>query len=100
MSKFFMTGALLTIMGSFILFPKTEGSDEKKPKPNAIIRPLKDQIHFKREERSMTVAQLAKATDSTPVMIEKIEKGETIPTRELIVKIQEALKAEFILDGY
>jgi ribosome-binding protein aMBF1 (putative translation factor) len=100
MSKFFMTGALLTIMGSFIFFPKTEGSDEKKTKTNPIIRPLKDQIHFKREERSMTIAQLAQATGSTPVMIEKIEKGETIPTRELVVKMQEALNTEFILDGY
>jgi ribosome-binding protein aMBF1 (putative translation factor) len=100
MSKFFVTGALLTIMGSFILFPKTEGSDEKKPKPNTVITPLKDQIHFKREERSMTVAQLAQATSSTTVMIEKIEKGETIPSRELIVKMQEALKTDFILDGY
>ncbi|MDQ5928681.1 MAG: Helix-turn-helix domain [Bacteroidota bacterium] len=100
MSKFFITGALLTILGSFILFPKKDRSDEKKSISNSIITPLKDQIHFKREERSMTVAQLATATGSTSVMIEKIEKGETIPSRELIVKMQEVLKTEFILDGY
>jgi ribosome-binding protein aMBF1 (putative translation factor) len=95
-----MTGALLTIMGSFILFPKTEGADEKKPKSNTIITPLKDQIHFKREEHNMSIAQLAHATGSTPIMIEKIEKGETLPTRELIGKMQQVLKAEFVLDGY
>jgi ribosome-binding protein aMBF1 (putative translation factor) len=100
MSKFFMTGALLTIMGSFLLFPKTEGADEKKTNPDTVITALKDQIHFKREERNLSIAQLAQATGSTPVMIEKIEKGETIPSRELIVKIEAVLKAEFILDGY
>jgi ribosome-binding protein aMBF1 (putative translation factor) len=99
MSKFFMTGALLTILGSFFLFPsKTEVSDKKKP--NTIITPLKDQIHFKREELNLTIAQLAAATGSTPMMIEKIEKGQTLPSRELIVKMQEVLKTEFTLDSY
>jgi ribosome-binding protein aMBF1 (putative translation factor) len=100
MSKFFMAGALLTIMGSLMLFPKANKSEEKNPKSSTVITPLKEQIHFKREELNLSVAQLAHATGTTPAMIEKIEKGETLPTRELIVKMQEVLKTKFILDGY
>jgi ribosome-binding protein aMBF1 (putative translation factor) len=100
MSKFFMTGALLTIMGSLMLFPKADKASEKHSKSSTVITPLKDQIHFKREELNLSVAQLAQAAGTTPVMIEKIEKGETLPTRELIVKMQQVLKAEFVLDSY
>jgi predicted transcriptional regulator len=100
MSKFLFTGVLLAVLGSFLYLPLSSEDTEKTSKPGVTITPLKDQIRFKREEKSIPIADLAKQVGCPSATIEKIEKGETVPSRELLVKIQEALNAEFILDGY
>ncbi len=64
-------------------------------KPNGIG----DQIRSARESTGVSQQELANAVGLTNEHIKTIEKGFAVPTRDIIVEIEETLGVEIILDG-
>ena len=102
MSKFLVTGGLLLLLASFLNYPTTPKNDAQsdQPRKEIIIYPISEQIKFARTERHLTQKELADRTGMTKMSIERIEKGQLVPTQDMIAKLEKVLSVELELTGY
>lgn len=102
MSKFLLTGVLLVVLASFLHYsPASSDADDRKPQRSEVILfQISDQIRFARLEKHLTPKELASKVGLTKLDVEKIEAGQAVPTRELLVKIEQALNTSLKMESY
>jgi ribosome-binding protein aMBF1 (putative translation factor) len=103
MSKFLLTGVLLVILASFLHYSPTSPSnaDDKTPKrSDMMLFHISEQVKLARLERHLSQKDLATKVGLTKLDIEKIEAGQAVPTRDLLVKIEAALGTPLKMEGY
>ena len=103
MSKFLLTGVLLVLLASFLHYSPTSPSNAETKTPQRsemILFHISEQVKLARLERHMSQKDLATRVGLTKLDIEKIEAGKVVPTRELLVKIEQALNASLTMQGY
>ena len=102
MSKFALTGVLLLILAGFLHYtPSTSNNLEVgKYEKETLLFPISEQIKLARLEKHVSQKDLADRVGLTKMNIEKIEKGQVVPTRDILFKLQRELGVEFTLDGY
>lgn len=94
MSKFLLTGVLLVLLASFLHYSPTSPSntgDNVPQRSEMMLFHISEQVKLARLERHITQKELANKIGLTRLDIEKIEAGKVVPTRELLVKIEEVL---------
>jgi ribosome-binding protein aMBF1 (putative translation factor) len=101
MSKFIFTGGLLLLLASFLNYPPTPQNDTTiEISKNFVIFPISEQIKVARLEKHFTPKDLAENTGLTKMTIDRIEKGQLIPTQEMLIKLEKALGVGLELSGY
>lgn len=102
MSKFALTGVLLCILVGFFHYspttnPATVSSQTEK---ESLLFPISEQIKLARLEKHISQKDLADRVGLSKMNIEKIEKGQVVPTRDILFKLERELNVTFTLDGY
>jgi ribosome-binding protein aMBF1 (putative translation factor) len=103
MSKFALTGVLLLILAGFLHYSPTASSfDTENGKDNkeTLLFPISEQIKLARLEKHVSQKDLAGRVGLTKLNIEKIEKGQVVPTRDVLFRLEKELAVTFTLDGY
>ena len=104
MSKFLLTGVLLVLLASFLHYSPTSPSSTTETKTpqrsEMILFHISEQVKLARLERHISQKDLANKVGLTKLDIEKIEAGKVVPTRDLLVKIEQALDASLTMQGY
>jgi ribosome-binding protein aMBF1 (putative translation factor) len=102
MSKFALTGVLLCILVGFFHYnpTTTQASSTPKTETESLLFPISEQIKLARLGKHISQKDLAERVGLSKINIEKIEKGQVVPTRDILFKIEKELNAEFRLDGY
>jgi ribosome-binding protein aMBF1 (putative translation factor) len=103
MSKFLLTGVLLVLLASFLHYGPTSPSSAETRTPQRsemILFHISEQVKLARLERHISQKDLANKVGLTKLDIEKIEAGKVVPTRDLLVKIEQALDASLTMQGY
>ena len=102
MSKFALTGVLLIILAGFLHYnPSGSKKLEKSPYDKEILLfPISEQIKLARLENHVSQKDLADRVGLSKMNIEKIEKGQVVPTRDILFKLEKELNVSFTLDGY
>lgn len=102
MSKFALTGVLLCILVGFFHYSPTSNpaNVSVKTEKESLRFPISEQIKLARVEKHITSQELAKRVGLSEMNLEKIEKGQVVPTRDILFKIENELKVSFTLDGY
>ena len=101
MSKFIFTGSLLLLLASFLNYPTTPKDDAKtEMRKDVIIYPISEQIKIARIEKHFSQKDLADRASMTKMSIERIEKGQLVPTQEMLNKLEKVLGVELELSGY
>ena len=101
MSKFIFTGSLLLLLASFLNYPTTPKDDATtEMRKDVIIYPISEQIKIARIEKHFSQKDLADRASMTKMSIERIEKGQLVPTQEMLNKLEKVLGVELELSGY
>jgi ribosome-binding protein aMBF1 (putative translation factor) len=103
MSKFALTGVLLLILAGFLHYsPSSNSFDNENGKNNkeTLLFPISEQIKLARLENHVSQKDLADRIGLTKMNIEKIEKGQIVPTRDILFKLEKELNVTFSMDGY
>ncbi|MBL7815992.1 MAG: helix-turn-helix transcriptional regulator [Saprospiraceae bacterium] len=103
MSKFVLTGVLLLILAGFLHYSPSTNATSMENGKNAtetLLFPISEQIKLARLEKHLSQKDLADRVGLTKMNIEKIEKGQVVPTRDILFKLEKELNATFTLDGY
>jgi ribosome-binding protein aMBF1 (putative translation factor) len=93
MSKFIFTGGLLLLLASFLDYPTksqniTRTTDEPK---DYIVFPISKQIESARKDKRLSQKDLAEHVGMTKMTIERLEKGQLVPTQEMLDKLKKEL---------
>jgi ribosome-binding protein aMBF1 (putative translation factor) len=93
MSKFIFTGGLLLLLASFLDYPTksqniTSTTDEPK---DYIVFPISKQIESARKDKRLSQKDLAEHVGMTKMTIERLEKGQLVPTQEMLDKLKKEL---------
>ncbi len=103
MSKFALTCVLLLILAGFLHYSPTPSSQDVENSKNGVetlLFPISEQIKLARMENHLSQKDLSDRVGLTKMNIEKIEKGQVVPTRDILFKIEKELNVTFTLDGY
>ena len=103
MSKFALTGVLLLILAGFLHYSPTSNSFDSENGGNnkeTLLFPISEQIKLARLEKHVSQKDLADRVGLSKMNIEKIEKGQVVPTRDILFKLEKELSVSFTLDGY
>lgn len=102
MSKFIFTGFLLLLLASFLNYPVKSSESTKKSDSaeNKIIFPISEQIKLARMEKHITTKELSSRVGVSKMNMERIEKGQLIPTTDVIEKLEKELGVHFELSNY
>jgi ribosome-binding protein aMBF1 (putative translation factor) len=101
MSKFIFTGGLLLLLASFLNYPTTpKNNTTTEIQKDFVIFPISEQIKIARIEKHFTQKELAEQTHLTKMTIERIEKGQLVPTQEMLNNLEKELGVELNLSGY
>ena len=103
MSKFALTGVLLIILAGFLHYNPVSGSKKLEKSPydkETLLFPISEQIKLARLENHVSQKDLADRVGLSKMNIEKIEKGQVVPTRDILFKLEKELNVSFTLDGY
>jgi ribosome-binding protein aMBF1 (putative translation factor) len=101
MSKFIFTGGLLLLLASFLNYPPTPQNDTPTEIPkDFVIFPISEQVKVARLEKHLLPKELAEHTGLTKMTIDRIEKGQLMPTQDMIKKLEKALGVGLELSGY
>jgi hypothetical protein len=85
MSKFLLTGCLIVLLASFLDYPTESLSSKKQQKrETTVIFPISEQVKFGLSRMSL----------------ERIEKGQLVPNREMLQKLSSELSVGLTLSGY
>jgi ribosome-binding protein aMBF1 (putative translation factor) len=101
MSKFLLTGCLIVLLASFLNYP-TESLSSKKQQKRAttVIFPISEQVKLARMEKNMSKKDLAQKVGLSRMSLERIEKGQLVPNREVLQKLSSELSVGLTLSGY
>ena len=92
MSKFIFTGSLLVLLASFLNYPTTSQDDTKtEMQKQVIVFPISEQIKIARIEKHISQKELSDHVGMTKMSIERIEKGQLVPTQEMLNKLEKEL---------
>jgi ribosome-binding protein aMBF1 (putative translation factor) len=102
MSKFALTGVLLCILVGFFHYnpTSTQASSSPKTETESLLFPISEQIKLARLKKHISQKDLADQVGLSKMNIEKIEKGQVVPTRDILFKLEKELGVVFTLDGY
>ena len=103
MSKFALTGVLLLILAGFLHYspsPALQNVENSNNGVETLLFPISEQIKLARMEKHFSQNDLADRVGLSKSNIEKIEKGQVVPTRDILFKIEKELNVTFTLDGY
>ena len=103
MSKFALTGVLLLILAGFLHYSPASNnnfSENGKSDKETLLFPISEQIKLARLEKHVSQKDLADRVGLSKMNIEKIEKGQVVPTRDILFKLEKELNVSFTLDGY
>lgn len=101
MSKFIFTGGLLLLLASFLNYPTTpKNTATTEIQKDFVIFPISEQIKIARIEKHLTQKDLADHSGMTKMTIERIEKGQLVPTQEMLNKLEKELGVGLELSGY
>ena len=101
MSKFALTGVLLCILvGFFHYSPTSTPPNSSQTEKESLLFPISEQIKLARVEKHVSQQDLANRVGLSKMNLEKIEKGQVVPTRDILFKLENELKVSFTLDGY
>ena len=101
MSKFLLTGCLLLLLASFLNYPARPTNVESKQKrESVIIFPISEQIKLARMESQLTLKELATRIGITKMNMERIEKGQIVPSPDVLEKMEKELGVRLDLNGY
>ena len=102
MSKFALTGVLLCILVGFFHYSPTSSpaNVSDKTEKESLLFPISEQIKLARMEKHVSQKDLADRVGLSKTNIEKIEKGQVVPTRDILFKLEHELGVTFTLDGY
>jgi ribosome-binding protein aMBF1 (putative translation factor) len=101
MSKFIFTGGLLLLLASFLNYPTTPKTNSiAEMQKEFVIFPISEQIKIARIEKRLTQKDLAAHTGITKMTIERLEKGQLVPTQEMLNKLMKELGVNLELSGY
>jgi ribosome-binding protein aMBF1 (putative translation factor) len=102
MSKFALTGVLLCILVGFFHYSPTTSqvTPSAQTEKESLLFPISEQIKLARLEKHISQKDLAERVGLSKMNIEKIEKGQVVPTRDILFKLEQELKVTFTLDGY
>jgi ribosome-binding protein aMBF1 (putative translation factor) len=101
MSKFIFTGCLLLLLASFLNYPAQSVSAKSNvAQESRVIFPISEQIKLARMEKQITSKELASRVGLTKMSVEKMEKGQLVPTHEILQKLEIELGTQLNLDGY
>ncbi len=101
MQKFILTIVFFLLLVSFLDYPTSlEKLDEARRNEAAFIAPIGHQIRQARLRRQISQPELARMAGLKPSQIEEIEKGNVMPTRDVLMTIQQALGTEMLMDSY
>ena len=105
MSKFALTGVLLCILVGFFHYnPKVKSTEptaevSTKSETESLFFPISEQIKLARLERHLSQKDLGDRVGLSKANMEKIEKGQVVPTHDMLYKLQNELKVKFTLEG-
>lgn len=105
MSKFALTGVLLCILVGFFHYnPKTKSTEpttevSTKSETESLFFPISEQIKLARLEKHLSQKDLGDRVGLSKANMEKIEKGQVVPTHDMLYKLQRELKVRFTLEG-
>ena len=93
MSKFIFTGGLLLLLASFLNYPtKPQNStNTTEVQKDYIVFPVGQQIKTARMDKRLSQKDLAEHVGMTKMTIERLEKGQLVPTQEMLAKLEREL---------
>lgn len=102
MSKFVLTAVLLVLLASFLHYspPTSTTAARHDAKQETMVFPISEQIKLARMDRRISQDDLADKVGLSRMTIDKMEKGQVVPTHDLLLKMQDALKTPLTMDGY
>lgn len=101
MSKFIFTGFLLLLLASFLNYPvQSEKTRKSESRETKIIFPISEQIKLARMEKQLTTKELSTRIGITKMNVERIEKGQLVPTNDILEKFEKELGVHFEINGY
>ncbi len=102
MSKFALTGVLLLILAGFLHYSPSTSSIEagNRDSKETLLFPISEQIKLARLEKHISQKDLADRVGLTKMNIEKIEKGQVVPTRDILFRLEKELAVTFAMEGY
>ena len=102
MSKFALTGVLLLILAGFLHYSPSSANEVENSKyeKETLLFPISEQIKLARLEKHVSQKELADRVGLSKMNIEKIEKGQVVPTRDLLFRLEKELGVVFTMDGY
>jgi ribosome-binding protein aMBF1 (putative translation factor) len=101
MQKFILTICFALILVSFLDYPTSlEKLDRARQNEAAFIAPIGLQIRQARVQKNISQKALSKLSGLEKNQIEDIENGKVMPTKEVLMTIQQSLETEFLMDGY
>ena len=101
MSKFLLTGCLLVLLASFLNYPTApENAKGHKRRDLAIVFPISEQVKLARMEKCISEKELASRVGLSRMNIERIEKGQIVPTNEVLEKLAKELGVQLKPSNY
>lgn len=101
MQKFILTALFFMLLVSFLDYPTSlDKLDRARQNEADYIAPIGFQIQQARIQKHVTQATLSKASGLEIKQLVNIENGNVMPTKEILISIQQALDTEFLMDGY
>jgi ribosome-binding protein aMBF1 (putative translation factor) len=101
MSKFIFTGGLLLLLAGFLNYPTkpqyNTTASEIEDQMAYIVFPISKQIESARKDKRLSQKDLAEHVGMTRMTIERLEKGQLVPTKEMIAKLEKELNVSLSL---
>jgi ribosome-binding protein aMBF1 (putative translation factor) len=101
MSKFLLTGCLLVLLASFLNYPTESMSSKKQQRrETTVIFPISEQVKLARIEKNLSKKDLAQKVGLSRMSLDRIEKGQLVPSSEMLQKLSTQLSVQLTLSGY
>ena len=101
MSKFVLTGCLLVLLASFLNYPTApENVKGHQRRDLVVIFPISEQVKLARMEKNISEKELANRVGLSKMNIERIERGQVVPSDEVLQKLTKELGVQLKPSNY
>lgn len=101
MSKFVLTGCLLILLASFLNYPTApENVKGHQRRDLVVIFPISEQVKLARMEKNISEKELANRVGLSKMNIERIERGQVVPSDEVLQKLTKELGVQLKPSNY